>query len=330
MSKAISINENEVVKAYYKNRSSIITASSFGVSAGKIQSILRKKGIKLAFNNKYEVDKSYFRTINSHEKAYLLGLLFADGCIRKFNGTRLCYTVKLKLHKKDIEILRQMKIAIKSNAPIKNEKHTNCKSVSIYCKDMVEDLISHGCVQTKSLILKFPKHIKEKYWGSFILGYFDGDGSICKGKRGSFFCSFVGTYNFLSYLNSYFEKKLGVKPRKIQRTQGKVCSLCITGIENILKIKGLFYKRSTIYLKRKRKIFDNIIYRSKDEIYKDVSNSIKRHTFLQYDKQGRLLKRWESMYDILMVNKKWSKYRVYRCCMRERKDAYGFVWKYGS
>lgn len=42
---------------------------------------------------------------------------------------------------------------------------------------MKADLISHGCIPQKSLILKFPEISKELI-PHFIRGYFDGDGSV--------------------------------------------------------------------------------------------------------------------------------------------------------
>jgi hypothetical protein len=44
---------------------------------------------------------------------------------------------------------------------------------------MSNDLIDKGIVPNKSLILK-PPSISKEYYLPFILGYFDGDGSISK------------------------------------------------------------------------------------------------------------------------------------------------------
>lgn len=53
-----------------------------------------------------------------------------------------------------------------------------CKIV-LNSKKMSNDLIDKGIVPNKSLVLKPPK-INKKYYLPFILGYFDGDGTISK------------------------------------------------------------------------------------------------------------------------------------------------------
>ena len=78
---------------------------------------------------------------------------------------------------------------MKSNNPIKdiiqNEGYSNntpmCR-LAFNSKKMAFDLIDKGVVQRKSLILEPPK-IDEQYELPFILGYFDGDGSIYKTKQ---------------------------------------------------------------------------------------------------------------------------------------------------
>ena len=53
-----------------------------------------------------------------------------------------------------------------------------CKLV-LNSKKMSNDLIDKGIVPNKSLVLKKP-NIPQQYYLPFILGYFDGDGSIHK------------------------------------------------------------------------------------------------------------------------------------------------------
>jgi hypothetical protein len=50
-------------------------------------------------------NENYFEKIDSEDKAYFLGLICADGCILN-NKKTYRYQVALKLHIKDIEILK--------------------------------------------------------------------------------------------------------------------------------------------------------------------------------------------------------------------------------
>ena len=49
-----------------------------------IQSFLKGKGVKLTWQTKSfkEIDHSFFNTIDSEIKAYLLGFFYADGCVQ--------------------------------------------------------------------------------------------------------------------------------------------------------------------------------------------------------------------------------------------------------
>ena len=53
-----------------------------------------------------------------------------------------------------------------------------CK-ITLNSKKISNDLIDKGIIPNKSLILQ-PPSILPKFYKSFILGYFDGDGSISK------------------------------------------------------------------------------------------------------------------------------------------------------
>lgn len=59
-----------------------------------------------------------------------------------------------------------------------SNKTPMCKIV-LNSKKISNDLIDKGIVPNKSLILNKP-NINEEYYLPFILGYFDGDGSISK------------------------------------------------------------------------------------------------------------------------------------------------------
>lgn len=70
--------------------------------------------------------------------------------------------------------------------------------ISIYSKELSDDLTKLGCFQNKSLELKFPtnKQVPDKLIHHFMRGYFDGDGSICFGQ-GQLRFSIIGTEDFL-------------------------------------------------------------------------------------------------------------------------------------
>jgi intein/homing endonuclease len=50
--------------------------------------------------------------------------------------------------------------------------------IRLYGKKLHDDLVKHGCVEKKSLILQFPKDLSQELISHFVRGYFDGDGCI--------------------------------------------------------------------------------------------------------------------------------------------------------
>ena len=76
-----------------------------------------------------------------------------------------------------------------SNNPIKDviqnsgfSNNTPMSRLVFNSKKMAYDFIDKGIIQRKSLVLK-PPLIESKYFLPFILGYFDGDGSIFQTKQ---------------------------------------------------------------------------------------------------------------------------------------------------
>jgi hypothetical protein len=129
---------------------------------------------------------NYFNEINTQEKAYILGLLYADGC----NSTE-SRTINIALKEDDLNILIKIKNAIKASQEIKLRKRSLEKSnigyqrkdmykLSITDKQISEDLTKWGCVKAKTFKLKFPYFLQKELIKHFIRGYFDGDGCINK------------------------------------------------------------------------------------------------------------------------------------------------------
>lgn len=118
---------------------------------------------------KFAVNESYFEKINSFNKAYWLGFLFADGYNRYSEIT-------INLHSKDIQHLEKFKNALSSEHKIRQHPSRNIATFKFRSLKMGKDLYNLGCIKNKSLIMDKPSNIKEKFLPAFIRGYFDGDG----------------------------------------------------------------------------------------------------------------------------------------------------------
>lgn len=231
-----------------------------------VKEILSENSINLRPNTpplhtKYTFNDKYFDIINTEEKAYFLGLLYADGC----NSNN---TITLQLHEKDIELVRKFKEAIQSTSPI---HHMMAQSgsphvrLAISNKYLSESLTKAGCFSRKSLTLRFPteEQVPKHLIHHFIRGYFDGDGHIgMRSLKNGGICkvfNIVSTKNFLNGVLNFFRGN-GLKTKVMAKktSNSKAFILCLEGKYKVSKIFSLLYENATFFLKRKFDVFNRI------------------------------------------------------------------------
>lgn len=233
-----------------------------------LSNMLSRLGIKILQGNhyrKYYFDFDFFEEINNEYKAYWLGFLYADGCIlpqdpRGYGEQEF----KLTLAQEDEEILQKYKEDLKSTYPIrydtsKNKKNPNWQ-VQVICKyrsqKTVDDLKKLGCVENKSLILKFPEvtQVPKNLIYHFIRGYFDGDGSISNFNN-VYNINFVGTKDFITELANYFEG--GSIYQDKRKTNSWYYNL--GGNLQVIKAYHLMYNNANRYMLRKYNKFQPLL-----------------------------------------------------------------------
>lgn len=227
-------------------------------------------------NKKYNFIVDYFKNIDSREKAYWLGFLYADGnvFIRKPNEEHTKGgTVEFSLKKDDEYVLYNFRADIKGNMPIKyrdiklNDKIFPACRMNIGSIEMCNDLINQGCVPNKSLVLEFPKNISFELYSHFIRGYIDGDGSVIfkiYGKYPTFFVTLLGTYNFLNECKNIF-KLNGIESHDIKPEMSNAYRLGIYNKDNLTKLYNYLYKDANRFLDRKIDLFRNgLLYLNRD------------------------------------------------------------------
>ena len=246
-----------------KDESSVTIANRFGVTYPIIKKVLKKHDIKTkdlkTFRQIYDIDEDFFETINTEEKAYWLGFLYADGVINEKENL-----VRINLQAGDFEHLNKFRKSISSNHPLKEttkrteHKIYNGAYIAIKNSKMCKDLISKGCIQNKSLILKFPSQetVPKELLVYFVRGYIDGDGcitySLKRGKTRSrkvYKISVIGTKDVITNIKSV----LGVNPKIAKEKGNNYYSLYIGGNKQVEKIGDLLYKDSKVFLDRKYK-----------------------------------------------------------------------------
>ena len=227
-------------------------AIELNVSRATIQRALRKLNVSTPnYHNSLKFDNTVFDSIDTEEKAYWLGFLYADG-----NVSSTINNVELSLSVTDTEHLEKYRKFLKNESKVKIGKVTcngkefkRCR-LSVTSKHFKEQLIKVGCVPNKSLILEFPKAIFSndtlKY--HFIRGYVDGDGSITFTQTGKLRLDIIGTEKFLNGIKEIFPEfsELRKDKRWKHNTYYINCAY-----DNAEKVLTKLYKNSTIYLQRK-------------------------------------------------------------------------------
>lgn len=233
----------------------------------------------------YSLNEDYFNYIDDDDKAYILGFIYADGCI---NGNYL----QITLSDKDVEILEHIKKMINYDGKIYNrydeKKNKSYVTLSISSKIMTNSLIYLGVLRNKTYTSnKFPIYDKNLEW-SFLRGFFDGDGSIYfnnyKGHN-EYTVNFSGNLLVLSQLKKIL-LTYGISSSNVRyrRDNDESCMLDIRGNRNIEKFYNLMYSEKVFYLKRKKHIFDDfnnmLLKLNKRNVSDEVINKIAEYYLL--------------------------------------------------
>lgn len=208
----------------------------------------------------YKINEEYFNNIDTQEKAYILGFLYADGNVGSSNRC-----IRVSLSSKDIEVLEFIKNEIGYSGPIRystTEGHNYCH-LSFNSETMKSHLMSHGVVPNKTYESKTLPECPLEFYNSMLLGIFDGDGSIWKIKNKSgvvaeYGVNFSGNESTLKEIQKICNVN-NISTCKVRYRYGKTmtnsCMLDIKGSNNIMKIYNLMYENCTFSLDRKRSTF---------------------------------------------------------------------------
>ena len=181
------------------------TCNKFGITQSGLNKFMQKRSITYYSNKgrKNFFDKDFFKKIDTQEKAYWFGFLYADGSIYKSNKyDKEPNRVKVNISNKDIELLENFLIDLNAkNIKIKTYKPSPdtfsdslMSTINLNSIDMCRNMVNNGfrLLSTQASPDVF-NYIPKKLTRHFIRGYFDGDGSININKT----VSFSGQKSFL-------------------------------------------------------------------------------------------------------------------------------------
>lgn len=183
------------------------------VSENGIARALKREGIKKRTssecNRKFNRNSNYFDKIDTPNKAYILGLIYADG-----NNFPRHNSITISLQESDKAILEEIKKEWEYEGNLRfsplnsrNPNHKNQYLLNLTDEHMSKRLYELGVVDNKSLKIVFPTFLPDHLLSHFIRGYFDGDGNIyIDKKRNKCQTQTVGTKDFCEHLSSILIK----------------------------------------------------------------------------------------------------------------------------
>ncbi len=138
----------------------------------------------------------YFKKIDTLEKAYWLGWLFAEGyiTIKKLKSGKEYYLLGVGCIQNDFILLERFADAlgldIVNNEPSKEEYTTSkgeihvLRRITLINNEFCKNLISHGFIvgKRKSKNIRLPQFKRRELLLAFLLGYYDGDGTMGRSR----------------------------------------------------------------------------------------------------------------------------------------------------
>lgn len=262
---------------YMQGISTLKLGKMFNLSPNTLRRNFHKYGLYVRSNKensrRFFADFNYFERIDTAEKAYWLGFIYADGYVSSANGKRF----GMSLSTKDIDHLEKLNRCLKSTYPINiYTVNHGYKTDSEYCRLVIssdklyDDLVNQGVYEHKTNIIQKP-NIERKFYAPFILGLFDGDGSIFlnHSKYPFYSINFMGTIDIIEFIQDYFIEEELVsslnKPYQ-KREEQSVYALRYGGNVIVEKIMTHLYqtvdtdlplkRKYELYLKCKQRKFD--------------------------------------------------------------------------
>ena len=254
------MNVSVLIEEYLNGSSLAALSRKYNISAYRVKSLLQKNNIVIRSRNeqnkyspqnqrKYYINDNYFDNIDCEDKAYLLGFLAADGTIQP-DGS-----VKIALSSVDKELLIKFQTVLETNYPIRDSITKDGFNVSTFVfrsSNIREQLTKYNIVRNKTYTYSFPNTLSDKYFASFIKGYWDGDGTVCMngGYPRTSLCSYQK--KFLEDVIDKLEKFYGIPKVNVYQKKNSNTWYFQYSKESSKKLYELFYSKPTyLFLERK-------------------------------------------------------------------------------
>lgn len=254
--------KDEILALYSSGISMYKIGKMLKTHDANIKVILKENNVKLRVkkkNNRYNYNEHYFDDIDNQNKAYFLGLLYADGC-----NDYLYNRITIALETRDGYILEYFRKEIESEKKLyltKPYKNTKEQLELVLIGDHISNvLLEKGVKRKKSLTLEWPNWLSEELYSHFIRGYFDGDGYISNPyKRKNPQVEIVSSDNFIIGLKEFLEKTKNIKGTigtKENKHTLRLSFYTNKERQDVQRFFNYIYQDANFYLKRKKEFAD--------------------------------------------------------------------------
>ena len=258
-----SKEKEQICDDYKSGLSEEKLANKYNSNRITIRNVLKEYNVERRDSSNYRLyslNENYFDKIDTPNKAYILGLLYADGNVSKEK-----YKIQLGLQERDVDILNAIKKELDAEQPLyfidksNIPNHQNMNYLHINSKHMYESLKKYGVIPKKSLIITYPEFLSEELQRHFLRGALDGDGCIHKPfiynekkecGRMAYIC---GSPMFCSGVKEIVERCLGIHVSLIKNRN--IEKATISGRLQVKKFLDWLYEDADLKLDRKYQLY---------------------------------------------------------------------------
>lgn len=224
---------------------------------------------------------SFFKQIDTEEKAYWLGFIFADGSIEKqgkYESYRLSFTQKGSdvdhLYKLRRALESEHKITVKTDSSTRYKEPITQARYRVNSNELVNDLMELGLVQRKTGKERLPE-VSSTLKKHLIRGYIDGNGWIRKKGGIGYVATTTQVRDYItSYLSNVLNVYVAIKDES-RMYNVSVYNCNINRKNDYIKVMEHLYQDATIYLTRKKELADthiqNALLRSNSKVINSVN-----------------------------------------------------------
>lgn len=248
----LAVEEYKITRGLLKDIS-----KKYGISYPTLSKHLKENNIAVFKGHKKNrlIKDNFFENINTEEKAYWVGFIFADGSVRvRKDGIK---QLRIKIQKQDQLLLEKFLLSLNSDSSFQYYTNTltnnETVAIEICSQKIVDDLEKIGIISNKTYLSKKLPIVPEEFIIPFLRGLFDGDGIL----------SYKENYNeaaigYCSYSQEIIVEVQQLIDKLINKTEhNKIISINNSwyckwrGRRQILRILFLLYNNANIYLDRK-------------------------------------------------------------------------------